>query len=235
MNLLLGGFRVAFILDIVCVLIFFIFALLSARKGGINCLFGFAATLVSLILAFSLASKGAALLNVLFDFTDFLSGKLEGVLLKIKGFNVDISESGVEQALAGVSLPSFIKDFLVDELANKAVPAGTTLASQAGGAIAKFVASLLGWVVVFFLSKLFITLLGKLLTKIVRSITVASAINTLLGVTFGLFKAFVIVCGVLAVFSLIPSEGVHNFFNSTFIVKYLYNDNPLMRLISNSL
>lgn len=231
-QLLSGGFKMAYVVDIVCVLLFFILAISSAKKGGIACLFGFASTIVALILAFSLASKSAGLLNDLFGLKDFLGGKIEKSLLKIKGFSVDISESGLEGALAGVSLPNFIKDFLVKELANSTVAAGTTLAREAGGAIARFVTVLIGWLVVFLLAKLLLALIGKLLTKIVRSLAIASALNTLLGVAFGLFKAFVIVCGVLAVLSVIPSAGISGFLSETFVVKYLYNDNPLMKLIS---
>lgn len=229
--LLSGGKLPAYSLDILCVLTFILLSYFGAKKGGIQCVLGFVSTLTALILAFVFADEVASFLNQVFDFSDFLSEKMETVLSKIKGFDVDISAVGMEKALGAVNLPSFIKEFLVDQFGNETLAEGTTLATVAGSSIAGIIVKLCAGVLVFAGVKIFLSMLGKILTGITRKIAVASAINTMLGALFGAFKAFVIVCGVLAIASLIPSEKVVAFFNDSLFVCYLYHDNPLMKLI----
>lgn len=221
-----------YLVDLGALLVMLVLAIVGAKKGGIRSLLGFASTIIAIALAFMFAKKGATLLNNWFHITESLSGKIENTLLGLKGFAVDLSETGVKEALAGVNLPDFVKDFLVKELASQVAEQGTTLAAEAGVAIAQFISVLIAWFVIFLVSKILIALLGKLLTAIVESIDLLEKLNILLGVLFGLVKGFLIVCGVLAILSVIPSQGIVDFMDSTLALGYLFHHNPLMKIFA---
>lgn len=224
-----GGFKPAYILDVVLVALFFVLSFVGARRGGISSVIGLVSTLLAVVLAFVFVDKVAGLFEG--SLTEWVGGKLEKTLLKIKGFDIDLSVSGMEEALKGVSLPSFVKEFLVEEFADKSLEAGTTLAEKAGVAMAGFLVKIISWILIFLSVKLVLAILAKILTKICAHVTFANAVNVLLGACVGILKAFVFSCGALALLSLIPSQAMTNFFNQTYIVKYLYHDNPLVKLI----
>ena len=83
----------------------------------------------------------------------------------------------------------------------------------------------------FIVAKLLLFIVEKILTKIVNSWSVAAALNGLLGFAVGFLKSAILVCAVLAVLALIPSEGMVSFFDETLFLKFIYNDNPLTKLL----
>ncbi len=229
---LLASFQAAYIADIVCALILIVCAVGGAKKGFVKCFFGLISTLAALILAITLASTVLGWIDSAFHMTSTFGGKFENSFLKIKGFDADISAGGLAAALDNVSLPGFIKDVIVKNLGevNNLAP-GTTLASQVAPVAAQFVGLLVSGLVIFAVAKLLLFFVAKILTSIVRSWSVAAALNGILGFAVGLLKAGIVVCGVLALLSLIPSSGITNFFENTFFLKYLYNSNPLTKLL----
>ncbi len=228
-SLLSGGFKTAYIADITVVLAFLILALTGARKGAIRSIIGLVSTLTALVLAFVFADRLAELFDG--SLTKWLGGKLEKTFLKINGFDLDVSAAGLEESLSSVSLPAFIKEFIVDKFGNETLAYGTTLAFLAGAAAAGLIVKIFSWFIVFIGVKIALALLSRLLTKITEKITFLNAVNVFLGAFFGIFKAFILICGVLAVLSLIPADGITAFFNESFFVKYLYHENPLMKLL----
>lgn len=233
MACLLASFNTAYVADIVCALILIISAFIGAKKGFVKCFFGFVSTLVALLLAFLLASTVTGWLSSVFGADGSLTGKLEDVFLKWKGFDADISAQGIEAALESVNLPGFIKDAIADKIGEISnVAPGTTLAAVAAPVASRFIGLLICGIVIFIVAKILLFLLEKILTKIVNSWSVASALNGVLGFAVGFLKAAIFVCAILAVLSLIPSEGLVTFFDQTLFLKYLYNDNPLTKLLS---
>ena len=59
----------------------------------------------------------------------------------------------------------------------------------------------------------------------------AAALNGILGFVVGALKALIVICAVLALLSLIPSDGLVSFFDKTIVLKYLFNENPLTKLL----
>ena len=214
------AFQAAYALDIACVLIFVVWALIGAKKGFVKCFFGLVSTLIALVLAITLASTVSGWLDSAFGMTEFFSGKFENTFLKINGFDADISSVGIASALENVRLPGFIKDLILKNLGEvNNLPAGTTLASQVAP------------VVIFIVSRLLLLIVEKILSSVVRSWSVAAALNGILGFAVGAVKALIVVCAVLAILSLIPSEGIVSFFDKTVVLKYLFNNNPLTKLL----
>lgn len=231
---LLASLQAANIVEIVCALVLLIFAFAGAKKGFIRCFFGLISTLVALILAITLASSISGLLNSLFDMNGFFSRWLEKSVLTGKSFAVDISAGGIEAALADASLPGFVKDVIMKNVSEiNTLEPGTTLGQVVSPVLAQFIGLLISGILIFIVSKLLLFIIQKILTKIVTSWSLASALNGFLGFLVGALKAMIFICIILAILSLIPSDGVINFIDETWVLKYLYHDNPLTKILSH--
>ena len=221
----------AFIADIVVLILLLIFTVSGAKKGFIAFLFGLVTTIVAFILAMTLADNLVEWSGGVFG----LEGKLDKMLTKklasIKGFGVDISATGIKEALAGVDLPDFIANSIIAEVGVEGVPQGTTLASLAGAKIASLIVTFLAGAIVFFLAKILLGLVCRVLSGIVSRIPLVGGVNRLLGAVAGFLKGGLIVCGVLAILSLFPSTGITAFFDKTLFVGALYHNNPLLSIV----
>lgn len=77
------------------------------------------------------------------------------------------------------------------------------------------------------------------LVALILAITLASTVAGWLPSLFGSEGFFAgkfegtlfIICAILAILSLIPSEGIVSFFDKTLVLKYIYNKNPLTMLL----
>lgn len=226
------AFQAAYALDIACALILIIWAFIGAKKGFVKCFFGLVSTLIALVLAITLASTVLGWLDSAFGMTGFFSGKFENTFLKINGFDADISSGGIASALENVNLPGFLKDLILKNLGEvNNLPAGTTLASQVAPVAAQFVGLLISGLVIFIVARLLLLIVEKILSSIVRSWSVAAALNGILGFVVGALKALIVICAVLALLSLIPSDGLVSFFDKTIVLKYLFNENPFTKLL----
>lgn len=230
------NFQAANIIDLVCVVLMLVFGIAGAKKGFVRYVLGAISVIAALILAFAFAKAVSGLAESVFGLTSSASAWVEKTLLKREGFAVDVSGEGIAAAaLENVNLPSFVKDAVVKQLSGmNDYPAGTTLASVVAPVFANFIVLLGSWLVVFLASVIVLKLIAKLLNGLAQKIPLVSALNRLLGFVVGALKILLIVCGVLAVLSLIPggiSEKMGNFFEQTIILKYLYNDNPLNKLL----
>ena len=198
------AFQAAYALDIACALILIIWAFIGAKKGFVKCFFGLVSTLIALVLAITLASTVSGWLDSAFGMTGFFSGKF----------------------------PGFLKDLILKNLGEvNNLPAGTTLASQVAPVAAQFVGLLISGLVIFIVARLLLLIVEKILSSIVRSWSVAAALNGILGFVVGALKALIVICAVLALLSLIPSDGLVSFFDKTIVLKYLFNENPLTKLL----
>lgn len=229
---LLASFQIAYVADIVCALLLLIFAVGGAKKGFVRCFFGLISTLVALILAIAFASTVANLLPSIFGSEGFFAGKFEGMFLKVKGFDADISADGIAAALESVSLPSFLKNVISKNISevNDLAP-GTTLANVVAPVAAQFLGLLISGLVIFIVAKIILRIFEKILTRLVSAWSFAAALNRLLGFAAGLLKAAFIICSVVAVLSLVPSEGIVSFIDKTLVLKYIYHKNPLTMIM----
>ena len=213
--------------DAVVVVLMIMFAISSAKKGFVECFFGFISTILAVVAAFTFMKGVLSWTDGLFGLQGVIENAIIGGLGKVAGFDIDVSAAGIEAALAGKNLPSFLINAVVDSVGNQEVPMGTTLAMIVGGTIAEFTATLVAWLAVFIIAKLLLKLVRRVLNSIVESLPIVGSLNHLLGFAVGGVKGLLIVCGVIAVLALIPAEGLSTFFNETVIVRWLYNSNPL--------
>lgn len=232
-QLCIAQFKGAFIADIVFFLLIFIFAIVDAHKGFISCFFSIVSTIVAVLVALFFASGFLSLTGGLFGLQGVIGGGIGNALSGVEAFNIDISTGNIQAVVAAAPLPQFIKDaILAVATAGGEVPAGTTLAMQAGNVIAQFIVTLVCAVVLFFLVKLIMFLLKGLFENLVEKMEGLRKLNRILGMVVGILTALGITCLVLAILGLFPSEGLTAFFNDTILLSGLYHHNPIYGIFS---
>lgn len=228
----LCAFQVANILDIAFFVAIIVFSFLGAKEGLIKTFFGFVSTVLAVILAFALASLVLEWTNGLFGLQGLIEKGVGDALCKVEVLSMDISKGGIENALADVSLPAFLKEAVVEIIANESVPEGTKLGMIVGDALGRFITILLCGGIVFLIIKLLMMLFSGIFSAIVNAWDVTRALNILFGALIGLIKGLLIISLILAVVSLIPSQELTQFFDQTFILRELFHDNPLNKLLA---
>ena len=231
-NVLADGFKGAYIVDIIAVVLLFFWCLQGARKGAVRMLVGFISTALAVIVAFVFADEFAVSLNEWFSVGDGIGKGIASALAKVKGFDTDVSQTGMSAALEGVNLPSFIKSTLIENFSDSTIPEGTTLAMKAGEVLGGYALRVLSWIALFLLVKLTLSILTGILTGIAERVVILSALNSVLGGVIGILKALIVICGALAIASILPIDALGTFLNDTFLLRYLYNENPLMLLFN---
>lgn len=225
-------FHAAYIADIVFMLALVVFSLFGAKKGLIKTFFGFVSTVVAIIFAFLFASLALDWTNGLFGLEKIICDGIGNALSKIEILSIDVSAEGLSAALEGISLPMFLKEAIVEEVAVEGVAAGTTLGMIVGKTVGEFLTLLVCGVLVFFLMKLLMKLFEGIFNKLVDNWDLTRAINTLLGALIGLIKGVLIVSLIIAGLSLIPMEWMTEFFDNTLILKELFHNNPINAILA---
>lgn len=93
--------------------------------------------------------------------------------------------------------------------------------------MASFVAGL----ILFFVCKLVIGLVKKILSSVIDKIPIVGALNHGLGFLVGAVEGFFLICGILALLALLPISGIHEFFYDCTVLKFLYHDNPIYAIL----
>ncbi len=75
----------------------------------------------------------------------------------------------------------------------------------------------------------------KIFTKLVEKMKLAKGVNSLLGAVFGLARALVLVCAILAVLEISNVKGVYDYIGDTVLVKWLFENNPLVSVLKKLL
>ncbi len=234
LNSLCAAKWTAYIPDIVVGIFAIIMIIVSARKGFVGCLLGIVSSLVALVLAITLSGKVADATGGLFGLQGLLADKIGASFAKTEGLNVDVSITGVEEALKTQNV-SAILGRLVLKVAGKQdeIAAGTTLAMLMGQATGKLAVRLITGIVLFIVIKLVVFILKKIMKSIMENIEALGTIDRILGALFGCVYALAIACVILAVLAVFPVNAIGVYFSDTLFVKYLYLHNPLVLLLSH--
>ena len=219
-----------YIADAVVAVIMLVFVLVCAKKGFITCFFGFISTILALFIAVSFAKGAMELTGGFFGVRELLEEKWIESFSKMSGFNIDISGQDVETLLKTQDLPAILITAVLKNHTG-GVPAGTTLAMLVGETTAQLAATLITGIVLFIVTKLLLKILKKVFNTVSDKIGLIGAINKLLGAIVGLVEVLLVISLVTSVLTIIPSEAIADFFNSSLILSYLYNHNPLFVMI----
>lgn len=225
MNALLSNFAI-YAVDAIVAVVILVFAIVSARRGFVECFFGFISTIVAILLAFLFMKTFVRVTNGIFGLQGVIENGLVKALSKIKGFDLDISAQGIAETLSG-KLPKFLINVVLENVSNGDVATGTTVAMSVANTLSGFAINLIAWLILFLVIKLLIKLIERFLSSIISKLPIVGSLNTILGFTVGILQGLLIISGVIAVIALFPSESTATFFNDTILVGLLYNHNPL--------
>lgn len=219
--------------DLIVLAFIVVFAIVCAKRGFIDCFFSFVSTILSLAIAFTLAKNVVAWTNGLFGLQALLDEKLVEAFSKMTGFNEDISAQGVEAALnsGNINVSAMLGRLILNGVGNGDVEVGTTLGMLCGSAVAQLACSVLCGVALYFLTQLILLLLKGILNGIANNIKAVEAVNTTLGAIIGVIESVLLVCIVLTVLTLFPSVTIANYLDSSILLGFLYNHNPLILIL----
>lgn len=220
-----------YLVDGIVVLFLLGYVIVCAKRGFVHCLFGFVSTLLSLVIAITLAKLVLNLTDGLFGLQGSLESSLIGSFSKKEGFDAVIPPEGVEHALAQQNFSTTLAALIIKWFGNGTVAAGTTLGTALGTLVARLICLLIVGVLLFVLCKILLHLISRLLQAVVDRISLLGAVNAILGSAVGLIQGVLIVSGVLAVLTLIPSQGINDFLSNGLVVGFLYDHNPLVWFI----
>ncbi len=229
LHTLCAGFS-NYLADIVVALVLAGFVIVCARRGFIDCFFVFVSTVIAFLVALLLTKAVVSWTGGLFGLQELMSNGLESSFMKVKGFDTELSASGMEASLEANNVPKFLIRLIVNAFGDETLPVGTTIATVAGGAIARFATMLIVFAALYVIARVVLFVLRKLFDSLARKITLVQKVNTLLGGVAGFVEGLLIVCAVLALLSLIPSEAVMSYLDNSLFIGFLYNHNiiPIM-------
>ena len=235
MHVLNAAKSVGYILDAVIIVGLLIFIILCAKRGFINVFFNFFSSIVALFAALSLAKVFVSMTGGLFGLESSFAEKFTTTFSKIPGFDVNLAgnftKGELTDMLATGNLPAIIANLVAKKYVGVEIVAGTTLGMLAGGTVAELLCSLISGIVLFIVIKILIFILRKFFNALADKISLLDKMNHLLGMLVGLLEGVLVISLVLSVLALIPSEGMVNFFNNSFVLRLLYNHNPIVMIL----
>ena len=221
----------AYIVDVVILVALVVFVMICAKRGFVKMIFQFASGLVALIAAIALAKVVVSVTGGLFGVLDSLTNSFTATFSKLNGFNVDISGRNIEELLASKDVSAIIATLIAKKYVGVELAAGTTLGFLAGSTMAELLCTLLAGVVLFFVLKIVFKLLSKIFTAIISKIKLLGKVNRLLGALVVIIEGIFFISLAISILTLIPSEGIMNFFNGSIILRLLYNHNPIVWML----
>ena len=219
------------VVDIVAVVILLVYALRSAAKGFVACLFGLLSTIAAAIVAFTALNSILSVTGGLFGLQGALSRGCTNAFAKINGFSVDISQTGIQDALVGKNIPNFLVKIIVDSIGNTGLPEGTTLAKLVGEALGGLGTKILAFLLTFVLVKLILKILERAISSLIRVIPIVGSLNALLGFVIGVLQGVLLISAVIAILSIIPSQSLSSTLTNCTVVGFFYKHNLLHILL----
>lgn len=220
-----------YISDVVIVLLFTVFVFICAKRGFINVVFSFASNILAFFGAIALAKVFVSITGGLFGLEASLTESFTNTFSKMNGFDIDVAGQDVNALLSTGAIPALIATLVMKKYAGVTLEAGTTLGMMAGSTVAGLLCSLISGFVLFILLKILIKLLKKVFNLIAKKINIIGKLNRFLGSLVGLIEGIFIISIIVSVLALIPSAGIHNFFNNSLILRLLYNHNPIVWML----
>lgn len=201
------------IIDIILILLIVLGALRGHKKGLVGVVVGFAALILSIVLAFAFQSIVA---DALYDL---------GLGATVK----DMAESNIQKMIdSGENVENSLYSTIIS----------TTITddnvSAAAEAVARFVMKGLSFIAIFIIVRIICYILQMVL-NLVFNLPILSSINSMGGTAVGILSVLIKVWILLAIISfIIPLpmfEGLASYIDRTILVKLLYNNNLLVAII----
>jgi uncharacterized membrane protein required for colicin V production len=241
------------LLDIIVVSAIAITGIIGLKNGLVKSLVKLIGGLLAVLLAYLLCASAVQLVSELIIIEDlplnqYIATSLEQQMAE--GFigipgNENIftvvpeggyTESLVAEALTANGVPQILSGLLAPVIMGLVQGSSLSLATYASVALTGILMSALSFLLLFIIISVLLGLLTKLIDKIVN-LPIIGIANRLGGMLFGMLKTVLIIWVVLFFASLlgVVSGPVGDLIDSTVVVKFLAEYNPLTSLVANGL
>lgn len=207
--------KINIIIDVIAVAIIWITAVKGYKKGLVRTLYGVVAFILAGILtAYSYKYVCEYLMSL--NFVQELTGKINGY----------ITESIISNSDLSIIMPVWMSNSVTEELQSAQVTASAK--------IIEILIMIITVIITYLLVKLVLGVCVGILDAIMK-LPILDTVNRTGGMLSGIIKGVLIVLLCFAVVSLFVTaekyQYIHSAINETFVAKYFYNNNLLMRLI----
>ena len=224
------------VIDILLIAVVVILGIIGLKKGFFKSIISLLSWSVCLIIAVLLAKYVAALLNHIYNFSGLIGGKIEGSLL---GYNEFFTKSvntysSSEELIAAAKATDINKLLLklievIFKSSSVNFESEASIANVVGASLGQICMVIISAILLFLLLMLIVKLLSKFFDKLAK-LKIIGAVNKILGLVFGVAKAFIIIivlnC-ILVALSLVPAvnKSISPLIqDNTHIEKVIYNE-----------
>ena len=218
-----------YLLDGVLALVLLGYVIYCAKRGFIDCFFGFFSTIIALIAAIFLARVLVNATGGLFGLEKTLDKRFTDAFMKVKGFDTHVVGEGTAQALKDNNTSTILAQLVLKM--TKSAQDGTVLAVALGNVTASLATTIICGVAIFILVKLLMRLMKGGLEKIAQNLKIVGAANTLLGAFVGVLGFTLLISFIVSIFTIIPVQAVNNALSRSVLVGLIYKYNPVIWLV----
>lgn len=235
---LLSSFNSGVITDIVILLIITLFALICCIRGFSKQLMGLVVTIGSIVIAYVFCDKLLLLLDKNFDLTLKLSEKIYGAFGDKLALQLEPTIENIHDAIISAGLPEFVANY-----AKSALESATGEYATIGNFLAQIVAHHILSAACFFglwlISKLVLTIVKIILSKLIVNIPLVRSVDRILGLVLGVIKAAALIYLLIYVIDILPkSIGIINTLSSAIeqsVVGVFFKQHNLFAMLVSSI
>ena len=232
----MDDFNMIWIVDIAAVLIILVATLKDTKKGFIKSVFGLIISVASIAVAFLCADMVREVTSGAFGLQDTIVNGLSTTFASW-GLDFNVSKGDVQDALSSNSffkaMPYLVK-VVMEKLPTVDSETVVYLNDHLGSVVGVFATNIVVGVALFILCRLILSIVEKILTSLVKNITLLGALNTLLGALIGLIKGVITVSLLCMLFTTLPLFGslMEKMPETLFVYEWFFVNNPLTQILA---
>lgn len=232
----MDDFNMIWIVDIVVLIVMLTTLLKDTRKGFIRTVFSLIISVASIAVAFLCADIVTELTDGAFGLQKVIVDGLSSTFADY-GLKFDISQGGVEEALASQSFfksMPFLIDIVMEKLPTVDSETVVYLSDHLASVVGLFATNVAVGIVLFILCRILLGAVEKILTSLVENLTLLDALNTLLGAVVGFLKGMIIVSLLCMLVSTLPifSGLMEKMPETLFVYEWFFVNNPITKILA---
>lgn len=213
--------------DIICLVILTLFAVICMFRGFTKQIFGLVTAVIAFLIAYFLADNLLTLFNNWWNLTENTANKINIIFSGNEFFNMELTADNIDKFAKSVKLPGFIVDYAIKHI-SETIPA-TTVGTYISTVIAKHVLTGICFITLFIISKIILSILKFILLLFVK-LPIIHGIDKILGLVLGIIKGILFLYVAIFLCSLIPTSiesfnGIREAINSSIIASFMQNYN----------
>ena len=221
-------------IDLIVILILVIFAVIGYKRGLIRSAITLCSSIVALVLSFVVYPA----INMMLKLTPMYTSIYEGVFKKIEA--IDFGKGIQSQGNAIVENITWLPEFLTIQIKNNNNTAMyellgvKTIQEYISMYIANMIVSLIAILITWFLLKVILGTILRMLGSIIEHLPVISSFNHGSGLIFGLLKGIVtlsVIGLIIPLFITLPAfQNISQNIEASILTKWMYDNNFILML-----